>query len=247
MPLESPLSSIDEKAAELNARYQNHAAISVLKHALTDPATGRCALVSSFGAESVVLLHMVSLIDRNLPVLFIDTGMLFSETIAYQHDLARELGLTGLKVIRPEPTVVFTRDAENLLHHYDPDACCALRKTEPLETALTGFSAWITGRKRYQGGQRQALPFFETDTATRIKINPLAHWAPGDVAEYITNNRLRRHPLVAKGFASIGCAPCTSAIKPDEDARAGRWRGAAKTECGIHFGPGGVQRGAGTQ
>src|SRR5690606_8164589 len=135
---------------------------------------------------------------------------------------------------RPDRDATFLRDGEAMLHRTDPDACCTLRKTEPLAEALAPFDGWITGRKRYQGGTRAALAFFEADGA-RIKVNPLAYWTRGDVVDYIINNRLPRHPLVARGFRTIGCAPCTSRVEPDEDARAGRWRGRAKAECGIHL------------
>lgn len=235
MPLEAPLAPVAARAAELNARYAHHAAADVLAHALDDPQVGQTALVSSFGAESVVLLHMVSVIDRTTPVLFLDTEMLFPETLDYQREVADRLGLTGVRIVRPDRDRTFTLDPNNRLHAHNPDACCALRKTEPLRAALEPFDAWITGRKRYQGGQRVSLSFFEAGGHDRIRVNPLAHWSQGDVQEYIQNNRLPRHPLVSKGYPSIGCAPCTTRTAPDEDARAGRWRGREKVECGIHF------------
>jgi phosphoadenosine phosphosulfate reductase len=243
MPLEAPLPPIAERVEALNRRYRRHGAIAVLENALADAQIGRTALVSSFGAESVVLLHMVSTIDRTLPVLFIETGMLFPETLRYQREVAETLGLTGVEIIRPDRKEVFTRDHDGLLHLAEPDACCALRKAEPLARALDGFDAWITGRKRFQGGQRQQLDFFENEDDRRIKINPLAFWSAADLGAYIENNRLPRHPLVAKGYPSVGCAPCTGPVEPGRDPRAGRWPGMAKTECGIHFTAGGVQRG----
>lgn len=235
MPLEAPLAPISERAADLNARYTHRAAADVLGHALTDPMVGSTALVSSFGAESVVLLHMVSVIDRTTPVLFLDTELLFPETLDYQREVADKLGLTNVNVITPDRDALFLQDGENNLHKTNPDACCDIRKTQPLRAAVEPFDAWITGRKRYQGGQRIALEFFEADGEGRIKINPLAHWAPGDVHDYIQNNRLPRHPLVAKGYPSIGCLPCTTRVAKGEDQRAGRWRGTKKDECGIHF------------
>ena len=234
MPLEAPLDPVGVRVAELNRRYAHRSAFDVIEHALTDPQVGRTALVSSFGAESVVLLHMVSVIDRTTPVLFVDTEMLFPETLDYQRELARRLNL-DLRVIRPDRDRTFLRDPSNRLHQTDPDGCCALRKTEPLQRALEPFEAWITGRKRYQGGKRSALELFEEEDGKRIKINPLAKWGPREIGDYITNNRLPRHPLVAKGYPSIGCAPCTTRVAPGEDARAGRWRGQDKDECGIHF------------
>ena len=235
MPLEAPLAPPAERAAELNRRFAHHAAAEVLAYALHDPEMGTAALVSSFGAETIVLLHLASVIDRTTPVLFVDTEMLFPETLEYQREVARHLGLTDVRVIRPDREAVFRNDPGNNLHGRDPDACCHLRRTEPLDGALAGFDAWVTGRKRYHGGRRAALDFFEADSGTWIKVNPLAHWSSSDVQDYIGNNRLPRHPLVARGFPSIGCLPCTTRIAPGESLRAGRWRGRDKDECGLHF------------
>ncbi len=235
MPLEAPLAPVAERVADLNARYRHHGATAVLERALSDPQVGRLALVSSFGAESVVLLHLVSVMDRTTPVLFIDTEMLFPETLAYQAELAARLRLSDVRTISAAREEVFTHDNEGILHLHDPDACCALRKTVPLQHALADFDAWITGRKRYQGGQRTALDFFEAEDDLRIKVNPLAHWSSADLQDYIAENRLPRHPLVAKGYPSIGCAPCTTRVSDGEDPRAGRWRDTGKEECGIHF------------
>ena len=236
MPLEAPLAPVAERVAHLNDAYRHHSASAVLERALTDPAVGKIAMVSSFGAESVALLHMVSVVDRSVPVLFLDTEMLFSETLEYQREVADYLNLSDVRVIQPDRTELFLRDPDGDLHLRDPDACCALRKTEPLQDALHPFDSWITGRKRFHGNGREAIDFFEEEVGTgRIKVNPLAHWTRDDVADYITNNRLPRHPLVAQGYPSIGCMPCTSPVENGEDPRAGRWRGTAKTECGIHF------------
>jgi len=213
MPLESPLAPVATRVADLNARFAHHGATAVLEHALADPMVGSVAMVSSFGAESVALLHMLSVIDRTVPVVFLDTEMLFDETLTYQSEVATRLGLHDVRIIRPDRDQTFLRDSEALLHRSEPDACCTLRKAEPLARALATFDAWITGRKRYQGGARATLAFFETDGA-RIKVNPLAHWTRGDVADYITNNRLPRHPLVSRGFGSVGCAPCTQPGDP---------------------------------
>ena len=235
MPRDLTRSPVAERVAALNARYRHHSATAVLKHALKDDDLGQVALVSSFGAESVVLLHLVSILAPETPVLFIDTRMLFPETLAYQRELAEKLALCDLRTIRAHPGKVAFDDPDGTLHQYNTDACCHLRKVAPLERALSGFEGWITGRKRYQGSTRQEVDFFEAEGETRIKVNPLAHWGREDLEEYMVNNRLPRHPLVAKGYPSIGCAPCTSPVKPGEDPRAGRWRGSAKTECGIHF------------
>lgn len=228
-----PLKELAERRNLLHAKSD---AQTVLKHALDDIAIGDVALVSSFGAESVVLLHMVSEINPATPVIFIDTEMLFHETLTYQRDVAEMLGLTDMRVISPDRARLMERDIDGLLHRSNPDACCDLRKVQPLETALEGFGGWITGRKRVQGGQRTRMPLFEKETeSARIKINPLADWTPRDVADYMADRKLPKHPLVDRGFKSLGCAPCTSKVAEGEDPRAGRWRGREKTECGIHF------------
>jgi phosphoadenosine phosphosulfate reductase len=243
VPLDAPIGSLASWVEGLNARYKHHSATAVMERALKDPDLGRIALVSSFGAESVVLLHMVSVIDPATPVLFIDTQMLFPETLAYQQQVASQLGLQDVRTIHASKISLLAGDPDGTLHQRSTDACCDLRKVRPMEAALAPFDSWITGRKRFQSGTRAALDFFETEGDIRIKINPLAHWAPEDVQDYMVNNRLPRHPLVAKGYPSIGCAPCTSPVKPGEDPRAGRWRGEQKEECGIHFIDGRIVRG----
>ena len=235
MPRDLPIGSVADRVQALNARYRHHAATTVLEHALRDDDLGRVALVSSYGAESVVLLHLVSVIAPQTPVLFVDTRMLFAETLEYQRQLADSLPLCDVRTIRAaQPKLAFD-DPDNTLHQFNTDACCALRKVEPLERALAQFDGWITGRKRYQASTRAAVEFFEAEGDTRIKVNPLAHWGREDLEDYIANNALPRHPLVAKGYPSIGCAPCTSPVAPGEDPRSGRWRGQNKVECGIHF------------
>ncbi|WP_082182022.1 phosphoadenylyl-sulfate reductase [Aestuariivita boseongensis] len=226
------VAALEGKVRALNTRFRHHSATDVLRAGLQE--TGRTALVSSFGAESVVLLHMVAVTDKSLPVLFIDTQMLFTETLVYQQEVSERLGLRNMQIITAPG--IDAEDPDGTLHQRDTDACCALRKTRPLDAALAPYDAWITGRKRFQSGTRAALEFFELEeTKGRIKINPLAHWAPEDVRQYMDENRLPRHPLVAKGYPSIGCAPCTSKVAAGEDPRAGRWRDQSKEECGIHF------------
>lgn len=235
MPRDLHQGDVAERVAALNARYRHHSATAVLEHALRDDDLGRVALVSSFGAESVVLLHLVSVIAPETPVLFIDTRMLFQETLDYQREVAEKLHLCDIRTIRASQPRVAFEDPDGTLHQFNTDACCHVRKVEPLERALGEFDGWITGRKRYQGATRETVNFFEAEGDMRIKVNPLAHWDRADLEEYIVNNRLPRHPLVARGYPSIGCAPCTSPVKPGEDPRSGRWRGSQKTECGIHF------------
>ena len=227
---------LKELAERRNLLHRKSDAQTILNHVLTDVELGRVALVSSFGAEAVVLLHMVSEIDTSTPVIFIETEMLFPETLAYQRDLSAKLGLTDVRVVGPDRNEVLEQDVDGILHQADTDVCCDLRKTQPLNKALKAFDAWITGRKRYQGGQRAQLPLFEREDR-KIKINPLAGWSIQDVADYIKQHDLPRHPLVSQGYPSVGCMPCTSRANVLEDPRAGRWRNSAKTECGIHNHP----------
>lgn len=194
---------------------------------------GRIALVSSFGAESAVPLHLIAQIDPSTPVIFLDTGKLFPETLAYRDGLVAHLGLTDTRTIRPAPSIA-AFDPAGDLWDTDPDQCCWHRKVEPLDEALDGFAAWITGRKRFHGGQRTGLKLIEQEPGGRIKVNPLAGWSAQDILQYMGAHDLPRHPLVARGYGSIGCAPCTQSTAPGQSVRDGRWAGRTKTECGIH-------------
>ena len=195
---------------------------------------GRIALVSSFGIESAVLLHMVSEIDPATPVVFLDTGKLFGETKRYRDDLIARLGLTDVQSVLPAGTDESEQDRDGTLWMSDPDMCCHIRKVEPLERALRGFQAWITGRKRFHGGMRSALPTLEV-ADWRLKANPLAGWSQAEVNDYLDRHALPRHPLQERGYRSVGCMPCTDLPRPDGGARDGRWAGTDKTECGIHW------------
>ncbi|MEP3392875.1 MAG: phosphoadenylyl-sulfate reductase [Litoreibacter sp.] len=233
-----PLKELAERRAILHGKSDPQ---TVIKHALDDVQIGKVAMVSSFGAESVVLLHMISQIDPDAPILFIDTEMLFPETLQYQKDVAKHLGLTNVQVIKPSREKLLENDVDSILHTIDTDACCNLRKTQPLDNALKDYDGWITGRKRFQNGQRASLPVYEMADG-KIKINPLAGWDASKLAAYIKEHKLPKHPLVERGFQSLGCAPCTTKTKPGEDPRAGRWRGQDKSECGIHIVDGKVVR-----
>ena len=225
---------LKELAERRNLLHRDSDSETVLRHALNDPLIGKVAMVSSFGAESVVLLHMIAQVDKSTPVIFLDTEMLFPETLQYQKEVTEKLGLTDVRIITPSRDAVLKEDVDGLLHQADTDACCDLRKTRPLAEALKDFDGWVTGRKRYQNGQRAALPLFEKDDG-KIKINPLANWGPEDIKDYMEEHDLPRHPLVAQGYPSIGCMPCTTRVAAGEDPRAGRWRDSDKEECGIHF------------
>ena len=222
---------------DLRRAYGHLDGLALLRALLREgPLKGRTALVSSFGAESAVLLDMVATVDPDTPVIFLDTGKLFAETHAYREALVELFQLRDLRVVRPEQAALARRDPHGDLWQHDPDACCHLRKTAALETALAGFDAWITGRKRFQGGVRWQLPTIEPEWSRgRIKINPLAPWSAEDVERYRVLRNLPKHPLADRGFRSIGCVPCTRAVAAHEPQRAGRWWGLNKSECGIHL------------
>jgi phosphoadenosine phosphosulfate reductase len=222
-------------ASRLEGRFARVKASSLMRLVVEDLYPGRVALVSSFGADAAVLLHMVSKIDKATPVIFVDTGQHFPETLDYRDRLCDTLGLTNVISAEPQAETIAQEDPEKFLFASDPDRCCEIRKVRPLAEAIEDFDAWITGRMGFQSATRAALPLFEAE-GDRIKINPLVGWSAKDVLDYISEAKLPRHPLVAKGFPSIGCLPCTSQVRPGEDERAGRWRGRGKTECGIHLG-----------
>ncbi len=225
----------------LDAHYGELEGRDLLEPLLTRVFPGRIALISSFGAESVVLLHMVAAIDRSTPIIFLNTGKLFGETLAYRESVVERFGLTDVRDIRPDPVDAARSDPTGDLWNRDTASCCRIRKVVPMTRALTGFSAWVTGRKRFQSSGRASLSTFETEFE-RIKVNPLVNWPAERLAAYIGEHDLPRHPLVAQGYASVGCAPCTSPVCVTEEPRAGRWRGGDKTECGIHFSDGQATR-----
>lgn len=224
-------------AVRLNSLFRGSDTQAMLEGVLTEGLAGEVAMVSSFGAESAVLLHLVGSIDPGVPVLFLDTGKHFPETIAYRDGLVDRLGLTDVRVVTPEAAELAARDANGLRWSFDPDGCCEIRKVRPLAKALTGFDASFTGRKAFQAATRAALPRFEIDNSDaqgRLKINPLIDWSASQIAGYFILHDLPQHPLIARGYPSIGCSPCTRPVAAGEDARAGRWAGWDKVECGIH-------------
>lgn len=224
------------RVLQLNRDSLERSARTLLSDVLVEKSIGEVAMVSSFGAESAVLLHLISQVEPATPVMMLDTGHLFEETLIYQRKLARVFGLKDVRRLIPDAGAVGAKDPDADLYETDPDACCHLRKTAPLERALTGFSGWITGRKRFQTGTRASIRVFEEDSENRlIKINPLAFWEPYDLKNYFEKYDLPRHPLVKKGYPSIGCRPCTTPVKKGEDQRSGRWRNHDKDECGIHI------------
>ncbi|MFI4964142.1 MAG: phosphoadenylyl-sulfate reductase [Caulobacterales bacterium] len=219
-------------AARLDAELR-HAHPRTVLEAAAEAFGDRLALVSSFGAESAVLLHLASKVKPDIPVLFLDTGMLFGQTLDYRWQLAAKLGLTEVRDLRPRYQDLAVADPEARLWQTDTDACCHVRKVLPLDRALADFDGWVTGRKRFHGGTRLAMAVVE-EAGHQVKFNPLANWTKPDLDAYVAQYDLPAHPLVAQGFPSIGCWPCTRPVEEGDDVRAGRWAGSDKTECGIH-------------
>ncbi|WP_299567018.1 phosphoadenylyl-sulfate reductase [uncultured Sulfitobacter sp.] len=233
-----PIGGLDPVIEALQEEYLPQISDYDLGGLLCDTRLGRRAIVSSFGAESVVLLHYVSRLVPDIDVLFIDTHKHFRETLEYRDTVAQALNL-NLVNVEPDKTELAKEDPYGSLFNIDVNMCCTLRKVFPLQDALRGYDSWVSGRKRFQASTRAAIPVLERDT-DKIKINPLALWSKHDIDSYFFEHDLPRHPLEAKGYPSIGCQPCTRAVKPGEDVRAGRWAGTPdKTECGLHIGPDG--------
>jgi phosphoadenosine phosphosulfate reductase len=228
-PSGSALPSVDE----LDRRLRQASPAEIIAAALEITGRERLALVSSFGTESAALLKVMADVDPAIPVIFLDTGWLFEETLAYRDKLIESLGLKDVRSIKPLEETLRREDPDRELWFSDPDACCRIRKVEPLARALKSFSAWINGRKRFQGGQRADIPVVETDGA-RLKFNAFANVSREEIEAIYSAGKLPAHPLVASGFLSVGCMPCTSRTGEGEDTRSGRWQGRAKTECGIH-------------
>jgi phosphoadenosine phosphosulfate reductase len=220
-------------ADRLNEELRDAAPLEILRRA-HEIYGDRLALVSSFGAESAVLLHLAAQVDPGIAVLFLDTGMLFGQTLDYRKTLAAKLGLTGVRDLRPTFADLATQDPKSDLWRTSVDACCNIRKVIPLDNALKDYDAWITGRKRFQGGDRLRLRVVEEGDNGQIKFNPLANWSREQIEAYTAQNDIPPHPLVAQGFPSIGCWPCTKPVEKGADPRSGRWAGQEKTECGIH-------------
>lgn len=232
-------STLDPLAIAKLAQYQDAAkgrdAHGILELALGGELKGKTAVVSSFGSESAVLLHLVAQIDPATPVLFLNTGKLFGETLRYRDRLQDQLGLGDIRSLAPNPADRARLDPEGVLWTRSTDACCNLRKVIPIKRALEPFAAQITGRKRFQTNARtamQSVEFFEG----RFRFNPLADWTLQDLEAYMVEHDLPRHPLVEDGYPSIGCMPCTRRVVAGESYRDGRWSGLDKDECGIHIG-----------
>ena len=230
--------------SRLQTYYGHLEADELLRVMIKEEFKEKITLVSSFGAGSALLLSLVAEVDDSLPVMFLETGKHFPETLEYVDALTKHLGLKNVQLLKPDPALVNNIDKDGSLWSNQPNRCCWLRKVEPLQRALSDFkvSALITGRKRYQTVQRADMQTIELHDDGRFRINPLASWDKERVKAEFKKRGLPEHPLVEKGYLSIGCAPCTRIVKPGEDERSGRWAhtiglpgGDQKSECGIHI------------
>lgn len=194
----------------------------------------RAALLSSFGAELAVLLHMVSEVAPDLKIVFLDTEKLFPETLEYRDQLVEEFGLTNVKIWKPSLSELSQQDSNGDLHNSNKDLCCHIRKTLPMNRAFYGVEAVISGRKRFHGALRSKLDYVSVQDG-KLKVEPLAGFTALDLQAYAIHHQLPSHPLKLQGYFSVGCMPCTTQGGDKNNPRAGRWVGLEKTECGIHF------------
>lgn len=192
------------------------------------------AVSSSFQTQSLPLLHMVSQVAPQLPILFLDTGFHFPETLAFRDKLVREWGL-NLRVLKAGmPREEFLGQYGGNLYRRDPDLCCFINKVEPMQQAMKGLRAWMSGIRRDQSAARSPIQIVEGTPQGVIRVHPLGMWTQEDIQNYIREHSLPGHPLSSRGYASIGCAPCTRPVQAGENERAGRWVGQGKKECGLH-------------
>lgn len=224
---------VKQRLARINEELREASAQTILRASILREWQDEITYVSSFGTESAVMLALIADVNPDLPIVFLETGMHFPQTLDYKDELIERLGLSNVREYAPAENERLIQDSKNTLWKTAPDSCCELRKVRPLEPALEGFNAWVTGRKRFHGGARLKMPVFEY-AGGRFKVNPLASWTQEDVQNYFNYRQLPRHPLQAQGYPSIGCWPCTKPAEDPSDIRSGRWAGQNKTECGLH-------------
>lgn len=226
-------SVLQSKVEHLTEMHGDKTALELLRVMIEEEFVGKIAAVASFGADSAILLHLIATISKGTPVIFLETGKHFPETLEYREHLVSHFGLTNVRDEKPVASQITEDDPTGELWKINTDYCCYLRKVLPLERSLDPFDAWITGRKRFQSESREKLASIEL-VGEQIKINPLAGWHSAQLKEYFVSLDLPKHPLSVRGYPSIGCAPCTKPVEAGEDERSGRWADSDKTECGIH-------------
>jgi phosphoadenosine phosphosulfate reductase len=218
---------------KFSEQFSKLGTVDLLKVMIKKIFKRKIVVTSSFGAESVVILDLVSKIDKNIPIIFLDTGKLFPETLDYLIKVKKFLSLKNIKIQKPSLKDLRINDSKGILYKTDPELCCKIRKVIPLEKAINPYEAWINGRKRFHGLDRKNIKKIEK-LNNIIKINPLTDWSFEEINNYIKKNKLPEHPLIKKGYKSIGCLPCTNKIADDKPTRSGRWKDLKKNECGIH-------------
>lgn len=199
-----------------------------------DRFSPRMAMSSSFQTQSMPLLHMVAQITSEVPIFFLDTGYHFWETLEFREKISAEWKLKIVDLYRDSRWDIFAHQNTRSMPVEDPNLCCYLHKVEPMQNALKGYKAWISGIRRDQTTVRAKAHFLELQEDGLLKINPMLNWTKADVNHYIEEYQLPQHPLLKKGYRSVGCAPCTIAIGVNDNERAGRWAGREKLECGLH-------------
>jgi phosphoadenosine phosphosulfate reductase len=223
------------QAAALDRALRDATPAKVIETALATVGREHLALVSSFGTESAALLKVMADVDPAISVVFLDTGWLFEETLAYRDTLIATLGLRDVRSIKPLDEALSRQDPDRELWFSDPDACCGIRKVEPMRSALAAVDLWVSGIRRSDSQTRAGAPKFAWDKRFGLwKLNPLADWTEKQVWAYIHEHDIPYNALHDQGYPSIGCTHCTRKPAAGEDARAGRWAGMDKTECGLH-------------
>jgi phosphoadenosine phosphosulfate reductase len=231
-----------EHLLRLESYYGGMDSRQLLKTVLHKEFKNEIALFSSFGADSALLISLIAEIDPTTPILFLDTEKHFAETMEYVEALRAQFNLSDIRILKPDPNIVKNIDASGTLWSTQPNRCCWMRKVEPLQRAVRemGLKALITGRKRYQTKERGDMTYFQVDEDGIFRINPLAYWTREQIQGEFAQRRLTMHPLVARGYKSIGCEPCTLPVTEGQDERDGRWAhtmnlyGEKKNECGLH-------------
>ena len=222
----------------LNARFEDQSPQAVLRWALRESGLERLAIASAFQAEGTCVIHMATRIQADVPILFLETGFHFAETLAFKQQLAEMFDLNVVDLVGDETVDSQAERYGSRLYERDPKLCCDLNKVVPFDRALRGLDGWITSLRRDSAWTRMNTPIVDQNETEPgnwlVKINPMANWSRPQVWRYLKEQGIPHHPLYNLGYSSIGCAPCTRMVFPGEDERAGRWSGIMKTECGIH-------------